>query len=75
MQKTIAKEVTFEGKGLHSGKNCQVRLLPAPEDTGVIFKRVDISEDNIIPADFKYVSDSRLCTTLKNYNSSSINYE
>lgn len=69
MQKTIAKEVTFEGKGLHSGKNCQVKLLPAAEDTGIIFKRVDILEDNIIPADFKYVSDSTLCTTLKNYNS------
>ena len=69
MQKTIAKEVVFEGKGLHSGKNCRVRLLPGYENSGIVFKRIDISEDNIIPADFKYVSDSNLCTTLKSYNS------
>ncbi len=69
MQKTIAKEVTFEGKGLHSGQNCKVRLIPYHEDSGILFKRVDILEDNIIPADFKYISNSNLCTTLKNYNS------
>ena len=69
MQKTIAKEVTFEGKGLHSGKNCQVRLVPSQENSGILFKRTDMAEDNIIPTDFKYISDSNLCTTLKNYNS------
>ncbi|MAH89229.1 MAG: UDP-3-O-[3-hydroxymyristoyl] N-acetylglucosamine deacetylase [Pelagibacterales bacterium] len=69
MQKTIAKEVVFEGKGLHSGKNCQVRLLPGYQNSGIVFKRIDIPEDNIIPADFKYISDSNLCTTLKSYNS------
>ena len=69
MQNTILREVTFEGKGLHSGKNCRVKLVPTQENTGIIFKRVDIAEDNIIPADFKYISDSNLCTTLKSYNS------
>ena len=69
VQKTIAKQVSFEGKGLHSGKNCTVRLLPAHENSGIVFKRIDIAEDNIIPADFKYISNSNLCTTLKNYNS------
>ncbi len=69
MQKTIAKEVNFEGIGLHSGKNCKVRLIPAQEDSGIVFKRIDIAEHNIIPADFKYISGSNLCTTLKNYNS------
>ena len=68
MQKTIAKEVSFEGKGLHSGQNCRVRLIPSRENTGIIFKRIDLPEDNIIPADFKYISNSNLCTTLKNYN-------
>ena len=72
MQKTIAKEVTFEGKGLHSGENCMVRLIPARENTGIVFKRIDMEEDNIIPADFKYISNSNLCTTLKNYNSEAI---
>ena len=46
MQKTIAKEVTFEGKGLHSGKNCKVSLIPAHENSGIVFKRIDIDEDN-----------------------------
>ena len=69
MQKTIKKEVFFEGKGLHSGNNCQVRLIPSHESSGIIFKRTDLLEDNIIPADFKYISNSKLCTTLKNYNS------
>ncbi len=69
MQKTIAKEVVFEGKGLHSGTNCRVKLTPGYENSGIVFKRVDISEDNIIPADFKYISNSNLCTTLKSYNS------
>ena len=72
MQKTIAKEVTFEGKGLHSGQNCTVSLIPAHENSGIVFKRTDIEEDNIIPADFKYISNSKLCTTLKNYNSEAI---
>ena len=69
LQKTISKEVTFEGKGLHSGKNSKVSLKPAHENSGIVFKRIDIEEDNIIPADFKFISNSNLCTTLKNYNS------
>tara|TARA_E500000178_G_scaffold352897_2_gene417421 strand:- start:706 stop:1632 length:927 start_codon:yes stop_codon:yes gene_type:complete len=68
MQKTISNEISFEGEGLHSGKICRVRLLPASINTGIIFKRTDISDDNIIPADFKYISDSKLCTTLRNYS-------
>ena len=67
LQKTIAKEVNFSGVGLHNGKICNVKLLPAAVNTGIIFKRVDISTNNIIPADFKFISDSKLCTTLKNY--------
>ena len=38
MQKTIAKEVVFEGKGLHSGKICRVKLLPGYENSGIVFK-------------------------------------
>ena len=47
MQKTIAKEVSFEGKGLHSGENCKVSLIPTHENSGIVFKRIDIAEDNI----------------------------
>jgi UDP-3-O-[3-hydroxymyristoyl] N-acetylglucosamine deacetylase len=43
-----------------------VRLLPANENTGIIFKRTDLKSDNIIKANFNNVSSSKLCTTLKN---------
>ncbi len=67
-QKTIKNPVNFEGIGLHTGVNCKVRLLPSASNSGIVFKRIDIKNNNIIPADFKYISDSKLCTTLKNYN-------
>ncbi len=69
LQKTISKEVFFSGVGLHTGKICNVKLLPAADNTGIIFKRVDVASNNIIPADFKYISESKLCTTLKSFGS------
>ena len=48
MQKTIAKEVTFEGKGLHTGKNCTVSLIPAHENSGIVFKRIDLAKNNAL---------------------------
>ena len=53
LQKTIAKEVNFSGVGLHNGKICNVKLLPAAVNTGIIFKRVDISTNNIIQTQLK----------------------
>lgn len=41
-QNTIAREATFEGVGLHTGVYGHVRLVPAPADTGVVFRRVDL---------------------------------
>jgi len=40
-QQTIEKEISCIGIGLHSGKKVNMKLLPAPPDTGIIFKRVD----------------------------------
>jgi UDP-3-O-[3-hydroxymyristoyl] N-acetylglucosamine deacetylase len=40
-QKTIARPVALSGVGIHSGKPIRVRLNPAPEDTGIVFRRVD----------------------------------
>ena len=67
-QKTIAKEVAFSGIGLHTGVNCDIKILPAEANTGIVFKRTDIVKNNIVAADFKFISESRLCTTLENYN-------
>ena len=66
LQKTINSVVTFQGVGLHSGNTSNVRLLPAKENQGIIFKRVDLKENNIIEADYKNVSSAKLCTTLEN---------
>ncbi len=55
------------GAGLHSGHPVQLRLLPAPADFGVEFRRVDIMDkDNRIAARFDLVNDTQLCTRLCN---------
>ncbi len=65
-QKTLSKKVSFQGIGLHSGLNSTVNLIPAKEDEGIIFKRVDLNKNNLIKANFKNVSSAKLCTTLEN---------
>ena len=65
-QKTLSRAVKFKGVGLHSGKKSTVNLVPASENNGIVFKRVDISEKNIIEAKFSNVTSARLCTTLEN---------
>ena len=65
-QQTINHPISFKGTGLHSGKNSNVRILPGVEDQGVIFKRVDLKQNNFISANYKNVTSSKLCTTLEN---------
>ena len=65
-QKTLSKNVKFSGIGLHSGKSCSINVIPAKEDEGIVFKRVDVKKNNLIKANFKNVSSARLCTTLQN---------
>ncbi len=65
-QKTLSKSVSFKGIGLHSGKNSSIKLIPAEEDHGIIFKRIDFKTNNLIKANFNNVSSARLCTTLEN---------
>ncbi len=62
LQRTIGREVSFEGIGLHSGKHCRVRVLPASEDTGVVFVRVD--RDRVIHASTGAVAETAFATTL-----------
>lgn len=66
-QRTIANSVTCVGIGLHSGKKTHMRLEPANEDVGIVFKRTDIDDRNpFIPAVYNNVSSTTLCTTLSN---------
>ena len=65
-QKTLSTKVSFGGIGLHSGKKSIINIVPAKEDEGIVFKRVDLKKHNIIKANFKNVCSARLCTTLQN---------
>ena len=65
-QKTIKKKVSFSGIGLHSGKIVKICIKPSEPDTGIVFKRVDLKENNIIYPNFMNVSNTALCTTISN---------
>ena len=65
-QKTICQPIIFQGIGLHSGKSSKIAILPGSSDHGIIFKRVDLKENNIVRANYESVSSAKLCTTLKN---------
>jgi UDP-3-O-[3-hydroxymyristoyl] N-acetylglucosamine deacetylase len=62
LQRTIKREVSFQGIGLHTGKQATVRLKPAPRDTGIVFYRSD--KDAIIRASVHSVIDTAFCTTI-----------
>jgi len=63
-QKTLAKEVRLNGIGLHSGKEIQLDLKPAPENTGFVFRRMDLDPVEEIPALSNFVSKTDRSTTL-----------
>jgi UDP-3-O-[3-hydroxymyristoyl] N-acetylglucosamine deacetylase / 3-hydroxyacyl-[acyl-carrier-protein] dehydratase len=41
-QRTILHEASLRGKGLHTGEVCTLTILPAPENHGIVFRRVDL---------------------------------
>ena len=43
-QKTVKNKLKFNGIGLHSGKKVQMNLIPAPPNTGIVFKRSDLKK-------------------------------
>src|SRR6201993_2861439 len=47
LQTTIAKPVSAEGVGLHTGVYGHIRLVPAPADTGIVFRRIDLDNFRI----------------------------
>jgi UDP-3-O-[3-hydroxymyristoyl] N-acetylglucosamine deacetylase len=62
-QNTIARPVSIEGIGLHTGVPVHVRLVPAPSGTGIVFKRVDL-EGFTIKATVKNVARVSYATSL-----------
>ena len=65
-QKTISKNLTFDGVGLHSGLSVIMTIKPAEPNSGIIFKRIDIKENNVIIPNIFNVSSAVFCTTISN---------
>ncbi|WP_018702905.1 UDP-3-O-acyl-N-acetylglucosamine deacetylase [Anaeromusa acidaminophila] len=65
LQNTLAKEVSYSGIGLHSGREVKVRFLPAPANTGIIFERTDLSGRPRVPAKAACVTQTMRATTLE----------
>jgi len=63
-QRTIKNSIKAVGVGLHSGKDMNLELLPAPVDAGITFIRTDLDPEISIPAKFEYVGDTTLSTAL-----------
>ncbi len=63
-QRTLQNMIRATGVGLHSGEKVYLTLRPAPVDTGIVFRRVDLSPVAEIPARADYVTETMLCTGL-----------
>ncbi len=63
-QRTLKNSVSATGVGLHSGKKVYLTLKPAPINSGVIFRRIDMDPVVEIPASVDHVTDTLLCTTI-----------
>ena len=65
-QKTIKNVISFSGVALHSGVNVNVNLKPAIPNSGIVFKRVDLNENNLVYPNFLNVTNTSLNTTIEN---------
>jgi UDP-3-O-[3-hydroxymyristoyl] N-acetylglucosamine deacetylase len=65
-QKTIKNNVTFNGVALHSGLNVNICIKPAEPNFGIVFKRVDFKENNLVYPNFMNVTNTSLNTTIEN---------
>ena len=65
-QKTIKNNVNLSGIALHSGLSANVCIKPAEPNFGIVFKRVDLKENNIIYPNYMNVSNTSLNTTVEN---------
>ena len=63
-QRTIKQTASAVGIGLHSGRKVKLLMRPAPPDTGIMFRRVDITPAVDLPSRAEAVNDTRLATTL-----------
>lgn len=63
-QRTLKNPIHATGVGVHSGEKAYLTLRPAPINTGIVFRRTDLSEPVEIPALAKFIGNTDLCTCL-----------
>ena len=66
MQTTLKNKLLFSGVGIHNGRAVKMSIEPAKPNTGIIFKRVDIDNNNLIKSIIDNVETSQLCTKITN---------
>lgn len=72
-QRTLKSAIGCSGIGLHSGVRVAMKLHPAPINTGIVFKRIDLVGGGAeIPARWDRIADSRMCTVLAAENGVSV---
>ena len=71
-QRTIKNNITLSGVGLHSGLLANLTIKPGKPNSGIIFIRTDIKENNIIIPNLFNVSSAVFCTTISNESGVSI---
>ncbi len=65
-QKTINKTILISGIGLHTGQKVNIKIKPAEPNSGIVFKRIDLKNNNyVIPGVFN-VTNTSFCTTVTN---------
>ncbi|MBY0237155.1 MAG: UDP-3-O-acyl-N-acetylglucosamine deacetylase, partial [Burkholderiaceae bacterium] len=63
-QRTLKSLTRAVGVGIHSGQRVELTLRPAPPDTGIVFRRVDLNTPVDIPVRTETVCDTRMATTV-----------
>ena len=65
-QKTIKDNVSLRGVALHSGLDVEVSIKPAEPNFGIVFKRIDLKNNNLVYPNFMNVTNTSLNTTIEN---------
>ena len=65
-QKTIKNNTSFRGISLHNGLDVNVNIKPAPPNHGIVFKRIDLKNNNLVYPNFMNVTNTSLNTTIEN---------
>ncbi|AFA41398.1 UDP-3-O-acyl N-acetylglucosamine deacetylase [Wigglesworthia glossinidia endosymbiont of Glossina morsitans morsitans (Yale colony)] len=67
-QNTLKKSIQCTGIGLHSGKMITLTLLPAPENTGIIYRRIDLVPPVELVSHIDMIKNTKFCTSLEDKN-------